>query len=36
VKNGNIFIENPDIFERPGPRIIDGLITMYNILYGKH
>lgn len=36
VKNGNIFIENPDIFERPGPRIIEGLVTMYNILYGKH
>ena len=35
VKNGNIFIENPDIFERPGPRIIEGLVTMYNILYGK-
>ncbi len=36
VKNGNIFVENPDIFERPGPRIIDGLVTLYNILYGRH
>jgi len=36
VKNGKIFIENPDIFERPSPRIIIGLTALYNILYGRH
>ncbi len=35
VKNGEIYIEDPDIFERPSPRILDGLVRLYEILYGK-
>ncbi len=34
VKNNRIFIENPDIFERPGPRIIEALKILFDILYG--
>ncbi len=35
VKNNKIFIENPDIFERPGPRIIQALKLLFNIVYGE-
>jgi iron complex transport system substrate-binding protein len=36
VKNGEIYVENPDIFERPGPRIVQGLAELYRLLYGKN
>ncbi len=36
VKNHRIYIENPDIFERPGPRIIQALAKLYSILYGNN
>ncbi len=36
VKNHRIYVENPDIFERPGPRITDALVKLYNILYGNN
>ncbi|RLD18684.1 MAG: hypothetical protein DRI33_04030 [Caldiserica bacterium] len=35
VKNGEIYIEDPDIFERPSPRILNGLTRLYEILYGN-
>jgi iron complex transport system substrate-binding protein len=35
VKNNRIYVENPDIFERPGPRIIQALKLLFNILYGQ-
>ncbi len=35
VKTNQIFVENPDIFERPGPRIMQSLELLFNILYGK-
>ena len=36
VKNHRIYIEDPDIFERPGPRIIQALVKLYGILYGNN
>ncbi len=36
VKNHRIYVENPDIFERPGPRIIQALEKLYEILYGDN
>ncbi len=36
VKNHRVYVENPDIFERPGPRIIQALVKLYNILYGNN
>ena len=35
VKNGEIYIEDPDLFERPSPRILNGLTRLYEILYGN-
>ncbi len=36
VKNNAIYVLNPDIFERPGPRIVQGLEKLYEIMYGKN
>jgi len=36
VKNNAVYVLNPDIFERPGPRIIQGLVKLYEIMYGNN
>jgi len=36
VKNNAVYVLNPDIFERPGPRIIQGLVKLYEIMYGSN
>jgi len=35
VLNGRIYSVDPDIFLRPGPRIIDGLEKLYDLFYQK-
>lgn len=35
IESGNVFQANSDEFTRPGPRLKDAIITLYNYVYGE-
>ncbi|UUX33340.1 ABC transporter substrate-binding protein [Fundicoccus culcitae] len=35
IESGNVFQANSDEFTRPGPRLMDAIITLYEFVYGE-